>query len=105
MKLNQQNKIDIERHALEEFPNECCGLLVNDRIIKCNNIAKDKDKFFEIDPKDYLRATKEGLIKAYYHSHTEDNEEFSAIDKAISLSHQIPLIMFFVKNKEFKIYG
>ncbi len=105
MHLNDQNKNDIAKHAIEEFPNECCGLLVDSKIVRCMNIANNKKYFFEISPQEYLKASNEGKITAFYHSHTEGNEEFSTFDKLVSNAHQLPIIMFSTASNNFKIYG
>ena len=44
-------KTEIREHSFEEWPNECCGLIIEsegkDRVIKCKNSAEDKTKFFD----------------------------------------------------------
>ncbi|MAF24954.1 hypothetical protein CL634_05200 [bacterium] len=102
-------KKEIKLHSLEEDPNECCGLILEIdkdlRIMKCKNISKDKLNNFEIGPHDYLRGEKRGKIKAYYHSHPNDEiGTFSDIDKKVSLGHGIPLIMYSIKNNKFFEY-
>ena len=106
--LNKYTRKKIKEHSLSEYPNECCGFLIekdNDvDVIECENIAFDKKKLFEISAEDYLRSSKKGKIKAYYHSHTEDNFELSGADKAISISHKMPLIMYSIKKNNFTEY-
>lgn len=105
MILNNKNKEEIVEHAKEEFPNECCGLLVDNKIVRCKNVSNNKKELFEIDIREYLSASKIGTINAYYHSHTEGNEDFSIFDKLISYVHQLPVILYSVPSNSFKIYG
>tara|TARA_R100000808_G_C2106733_1_gene122087 strand:- start:513 stop:845 length:333 start_codon:yes stop_codon:yes gene_type:complete len=105
MKLNEENKLHIKEQALKEAPNECCGLIIDDgrqlKIIKCKNNSNNKREHFEISSSDFLSASREGKIMGYYHSHTEENQDFSYVDKAISSAHKLPLVMYFIKGDEF----
>ena len=106
--LTKKIKSQIRKHSLSEFPEECCGIIIRkDKLIdsiECENIANDKGEFFEISPRDYLKASRQGEIEAYYHSHTSDNDIFSGVDKAISESNNLPLIMYSVKKNKFSKY-
>ena len=108
IKLNENIKKDIKKHSLEESPNECCGLIVeNDKkeqsSYRCQNVSAQKNKHFEIDAKSYLKASSLGEIKGYYHSHPNSNK-FSEADRAVSRAHSLPLIMYFLKENEFFVY-
>ena len=108
--LSQEIQNDIRWHALDEYPNECCGIIVeqNDKsiCINCDNVSADKQLSFEISGKDYLKAQSIGDIKAYYHSHPNDKiGKFSPCDKAISKSHGVPLILFSMLNNKFIEYN
>jgi len=73
----------MKRHALETFPEECCGFMFgsdnSERLItqtkEANNIKKEnRERRFEVDPLDYLNAEKyadaSGLdLIGIYHSH------------------------------------
>ena len=63
IKLSNQIKKNIYNHALKEYPKECCGFLIgyaNNNLLICvdikttNNIAKNPQKFFEINPQDII---------------------------------------------------
>ena len=83
IKLSNLIKDHIHRHALKKYPEECCGFLIGyakDNILICediktaNNIAKNPQKFFEIDPYDIINIQKEYrntklLVIGHYHSH------------------------------------
>ena len=108
--LSQEIQNDIRWHALDEYPNECCGIIVeqNDMsiCINCDNVSVDKQLTFEISGKDYLKAKSIGDIKAYYHSHPNDKiGKFSPCDKAISKSHGVPMILFSMLNNKFIEYN
>jgi len=105
--LTSQIKKEISAHAAEEEPNECCGIIFCNannsyRSMKCENVSKEKSINFRIKPADYLKATNNGDIKAYYHSHIIDKVgKFSQADKKISRSHGIPLILYCISNGKF----
>ena len=109
MILDTSTTSDIKSHSLREFPNECCGLILshegNAKSFECKNISDNKRSNFSIDPKDYLEAQKQGEVVAYYHSHTNQNENFSDMDKLFSDSSKLPLILYSFKNNKFSIYG
>lgn len=108
MKFNKKIKNKIKKHALEDFPDECCGLVIEEsgeqEACRCDNESKDKKNFFRIGIKDYLKATKKGKILACYHSHTEEHHDldFSEFDKEVSDSHGVPLIMYSIREDKFK---
>ena len=99
----------IVAHSLEEYPDECCGIVLNHNdqyeAIKCQNVSSNKKENFRISPEEYLRAQKKGKIVAYYHSHPDDDEGvFSDADKKVSHGHGLPLIMFCVRRNKFFEY-
>lgn len=100
---------EIHRHAVEEYPFECCGIVVgkpdqNDEniVYRCTNI---QNKLHEKDPENYVRdartaynvsalelqkllsaAGSKGLIfKVLYHSHPEHDAYFSEEDSRMAL--------------------
>jgi len=106
-----QNILDqIVHHAEDEYPNECCGMILGSvdnegrqlRVRPCQNVqdiwhAKDPDEFpktaqngFFIDPSELftiqreIRASKE-RIKLIYHSHPDAKAYFSEEDQRIAL--------------------
>ena len=75
-----QNFIDkIYQHSLDEFPNECCGILAGKNDIISNiylikNTANSPYRYL-MDSRDFLNADKNVRDKnidfiAFYHSHT-----------------------------------
>ncbi len=76
--------ITMHKHALDTFPNECCGFFFGeeagkDRFITAvkataNSKPGDQRRRFEIHPKDYMTAEREALVSdtlllGIYHSH------------------------------------
>lgn len=98
MILQDNIKEQIKKHALKDLTKECCGLLVqkNNRInvLECSNISESPENHFSILPRDYLRASRLGSIKAVYHSHNSENNRFSPNDMLHSRSHKIPFILY-----------
>lgn len=114
-KILQDKMEEIHRHALEEYPYECCGILIGksgtdqeDILFRCKNIQnelhkQDPQKFvrdartaFFIDPKELMniqRQTEEkGMhIKMFYHSHPDHDAYFSEEDRRMALFDGDPL--------------
>ena len=111
MTLSDEARFEIKKHALENSKEECCGLLVetkNDfdlKVLRCKNLAENKSSFFSLNPKDFLRGSTLGKIKAIYHSHITDNENFSEADKENSRKHKIDYILYNTKKDSFHFYG
>jgi cell wall-associated NlpC family hydrolase len=111
MLLDNQIKTQIKQHALEETPNECCGLLVFNRdnrkveVVKAYNNSPDKTKFFSIYPRDYLRASLKGEIIAVYHSHPKGEANLSDLDKLNCESHNLHSILYNIEKDSFVEYS
>ena len=64
----------IEKHAIAEYPRECCGLIIADgnkkKYIPCRNIAEN-DNDFRLHPEDYANAEEQGQVLAVVHSHID----------------------------------
>ena len=102
--LSQKNLVEIRKHSLEDYPNECCGIVIGlagsvdkDILFRCTNI---QNKLHEMDPKTYPRDAKtaynidpRGLFgifkqidsKTFYHSHLDHDAYFSDEDKQMAL--------------------
>ena len=77
---------DAFKHAQECFPEECCGLIINNKGVekywKCKNISKNyKEKSFVIDPLDYANGEDSGEVLGVVHSHPNGELMFSYSDK------------------------
>ena len=104
--LAQTAFADITAHALETYPEECCGIVLGDRdrdevqrLVNIQNQLHAKDpETFPRDARtaytmDYQAlealiadAERRGLrVKAFYHSHPDHDAYFSAEDKAFAM--------------------
>ena len=101
--LNKITRRKIKEHSEKDYPNECCGLIVERKrkpaVVECLNSANDKLNNFKISSIDYLRASEYGEIKALYHSHTQDDhsDNFTPLD-LLNEGHGIEVILY-LKNK------
>lgn len=63
---------DAMRHAIESFPEECCGAFTINGYRKLTNIAEDKINFFVIKERVGVAVMSHEII-ALFHSHTTGN--------------------------------
>lgn len=94
---------EIARHAQQEEPRECCGLLVRSprgylSVRKANNIADEPERFFQIPTADYLSAKAEGEVVGYYHSHVLEGPEPSDADRHAAQAAQLPLYIHSLRD-------
>ena len=91
MKIRQDVIARIVAHAVEDLPNECCGLLIGSREIvedaaRARNLKRSRTKF-QVEPADHFaairkaRATGMEVIGAY-HSHPNGPSGPSDTDRA-----------------------
>lgn len=74
----------IKAHAVECFPRESCGLIVNvngfETYVPCRNKAADAQEHFVLHPEDYADAEDRGEILAVVHSHPNVSAQPSQAD-------------------------
>ena len=108
MILNKYIKREIKAQALEQVPEECCGLVIDVDgkldIFPCTNSSIDNERHFKIPPKEYVKASRIGKVKAVYHSHCNGLKNFSEFDKLNSQNHNIEFILYVIKNDSFLSY-
>jgi len=107
--INKKIKNFIRKESIKNAPNESCGFIVEDNYdficIPCENIAKNKKEYFEIKSIDYLNTkNKYKKIHYIYHSHTNNNFDFSEQDKLCAKNLNISIILYILKNNEFKMF-
>ena len=83
---------DIEGHARDTAPEECCGLLLGtaDSVaasVRAANVAEDRQRRYRIDPRDHFSAIRQartlGLeVVGAYHSHPASPAIPSETDRA-----------------------
>ena len=100
----------VQRHAVEEYPRESCGVIVardgERALLRCRNVqddlhARDPERYprdartaYYIDPADLLRIGRleaDGYtIAVIYHSHIDTGSYFSETDKRNALMADEP---------------
>jgi proteasome lid subunit RPN8/RPN11 len=83
---------DVEAHARDTAPEECCGLLLGtadaiDASVRARNLADDRQRRYRIDPRDHFSAIRKarllGLeVVGAYHSHPASSAIPSDTDRA-----------------------
>lgn len=96
--LTQQLKQQISEHALQAYPHECCGLVINGVYHACKNVAFDTLNNFEIDTQDYINLTEQGQLQAIVHSHPDGEPLPSEVDKVQMCLHDVPWLIASVNN-------
>ena len=96
---------DIFKHAEQEAPRECCGLVIeennNEKYIPLENLSTEKDEF-EMDGKTFVRYLLKSKIKYVVHSHYGSNCHPSEHDKNVCKSLGVPyLIVSYPEKGEF----
>lgn len=105
LNLTQNAWEEISHHAIETFPEECCGVILHngktDDVRRCKNI---QNQLHALDPESYPRnatiayamdlkelesiiheaETTGTKIKAFYHSHPNHEAYFSQEDRAFA---------------------
>ena len=94
---------DIEAHARDTVPEECCGLLIgtSDGItasVRARNTADDRRRRYQIDPRDHFSAIRHaralGLeVIGAYHSHPKSPAMPSETDRAEAFEGFVFLIV------------
>jgi [CysO sulfur-carrier protein]-S-L-cysteine hydrolase len=95
----------ISRHAIETFPDECCGVILHDGMTdKVRRLRNIQNQLHALDPETYPRNAKIAYamdmielesvvhevettgakIKAFYHSHPDHEAYFSDEDKTFA---------------------
>lgn len=101
--ITKELKNKIKEHAIQDFPNECVGFVVNGDIFPCKNQSENPIKHFSISPLDYLQASYFGNIEMVYHSHNK-NPEFSEFDKVNLYNQKLRGIVYCREKDCFNIF-
>jgi len=95
LKISQTDAVEICSHAEQDYPHECCGVLLGHfegdvrrvtAVIRCVNTRKDSPhNRYDIDPRELIRIQCEGResgqeIVGFYHSHPDHPSLWSATD-------------------------
>lgn len=81
-----------KRHALEQYPKEACGLVINgDTFVPMRNTHENPRNDFRIEEVDMLPYLQAGNITALLHSHTGHNNNYpSRKDMKVQIGWAIP---------------
>jgi len=86
---------EITHHAAHVFPEECCGLVIDNggvlQYIECENKSHQPENSFLIDPLVYARCANN--VKFIVHSHPNRSPQPSEADKASSERAGIPFLI------------
>lgn len=108
VRISEEALYIIKAHSLEDYPYECCGFLYgaedNVRFIYLakpvlNNVTENKERRFEITPKDYLDAERYALehdltLLGVYHSHPAH----PAVPSIHDLNHAVPYFSYIIAS-------
>lgn len=113
--MDIQDKIlqQLLAHAGRDFPNECCGLILNTgygyQVLECENKAPAKDtnnpgpqSTFLIDP--IIYASHADHVAAVYHSHPNRSPQPSAADIASAERANVPFVILSYPGEEIYTY-
>jgi proteasome lid subunit RPN8/RPN11 len=110
IEFDKKIKYQIKKECLKNKIEESCGLIFFDEkkyefdIYPSKNIAKNKNNFFEISPREYLKCSLNYKIIGCYHSHIDENIEFSEFDKINSNKNNLIYVLYNIKYDKFNIY-
>ena len=103
MQLTKKHKTEIKAHAEEQFPKECCGVILKDGSLHvCENVSGYPLETFAIKFED-LKGIKTEDIEAFYHSHPEGTEP-STTDKYYAHKRNLQSFIYAIKEDEFSRY-
>lgn len=92
--MNKTNLAAIARHAVADYPHECCGLLIREgrrRVyVPCRNTASTPSEHFRLAPEDYAAAEERGEILAVVHSHPDCPATPSEADRVACEASGLP---------------
>lgn len=101
MKISETIKKSIKKHSLEESPNECCGIVLeNDGHLitkKCKNVSQNPTYHCVISEEDLKNKIGDSDLFAIYHSHF-DGKKLSWADKKESERLETNVILYCVKD-------
>lgn len=79
---------EIRKHAVEAYPEECCGIVVDGKYIRSKNVAEKPEESFEIEPE--LLQTFANQIQGIAHSHPKVMPYPSKLDMEQQVLWDVP---------------
>lgn len=110
IEFDKKVKHQIKKECLKNENEESCGLIYFHEkkyefgVYPCKNLAKNKNIFFYISPREYLQCALNYNIIGCYHSHINENTEFSEYDKTNSNKNNLTYVLYNTKLDAFNIY-
>jgi len=102
--MTPETQADLHAHALQEYPRECCGLVIvrkgRERYVPCRNVATTPDEHFILSPEDYAAADDEGEVTAIAHSHPDVPARPSQADRVGCEASELPWVIVSVMQGE-----
>jgi proteasome lid subunit RPN8/RPN11 len=105
--LTDRVKLEIRQDAQKRSNIECCGLILFNKeyfIYPAENVAIDKEQHFSIKTKDFIYAKARGTVIGTYHSHINEQFNFTEDDISSVEVWEMPNILYLLKTDEFKTY-
>lgn len=107
--IDKKIKNFIKKQSIKDYPKETCGFIVFDNkdfiCIPTENTASNPNFFFKISPIEFLKIKKiYNKIYYIYHSHTNENCDFSEMDEKCSENLNLPIILYNIQKNIFKIH-
>lgn len=97
--LEQAAVDDAIVHAKEEFPNECCGAIINGKYIRFKNEAENTaSEFLLYKNDDFDIPYMNGEVECIVHSHNDSNKA-SKLDQIQQRELDIPSLIINLKNR------
>ena len=70
MRLSTEAHEALRQHAVDRFPNECCGVIINGIYYPCKNLATTPEQTFKLGGAEVTQLElKHGSVEAVVHSH------------------------------------
>ena len=101
----------IKKIAESDLRNEVCGFVAFDKnggdefvIKEAKNVAEDPQKFFLINPLEYLLFKEDYNLIGIFHSHLVGDEKPSEFDKRMSENCCNPFLIYSLNTEKINIY-
>lgn len=84
--LTQEDRDAICQHATHAYPFECCGVITETGVIRCENVAADRAHRIQISSAELARIGRKQKIVGFYHSHINQTTSPSDHDKNAAMT-------------------